>query len=573
MPQPVPEAARAAYQQANGLKDRGAWHEALAAYDRALQLHPDYAHALCNRGAVLSALQRYDEALASYDRALLLEPGDDLAHYNRGLVLQQRQDLQGALAAYDRAIALNPGSLLAHFHRGVVLQKLGLPEAALGAYARTLELRPALAPALFNQGNVLKDLGRTAEALASYDAAIAADANHAEAHSHRGALLQQLGRRDEALAAYQRALAIRPDYAEAYFNRGTLLRDQLRWREALADYDRSLALKPVFADALYNKALVLLMLGDFGAGWPLWEWRWENAARLGLGEPRRFRQPQWRGQEPVAGRRVLLWCEQGLGDTLQFCRYAQLVAARGAQVILEVQAPLTTLLATLPGVQRIVAHGSALPDFDLQCSLMSLPLAFGTTLQSVPAPIPYLRADAVRVAAWQAQLAAAPGAGARTPRVGLVFSGSTVHGNDHNRSLALATWIPHLPRGIQYVCLQKEIRAPDRAALAAAPWIGCPAAQLGDFADTAALVEALDLVVSVDTSVAHLAGALGKATWLLLPHNPDWRWMLDRADTPWYPSLRLFRQGAPGDWHGVLSRVGAELRRLPGSGEPRSHPP
>ena len=556
MAQPVPDAARTEYQQANALKDRGAWHDALAAYNRALALHPGYAHALCNRGAVLAALQRYDEALASYDRALALAPDDDLAHYNRGLVLQQRGDFGAALAAYDRALALNPRSGLAHFHRGVVLQKLGRPDAALTAYARTLELHPALPQALFNQGNVLKDLGHTAEALASYDAALAANPGHAEAQLHRGAMLQKLGRPDEAMAAYQRAIEIRPDYAEAYFNRGTLQRDLLRWDAALADYDRSLALKPDFADALYDKSLVLLLQGRLAEAWPLWEWRWAKAAKLGLGEPRRFAQPQWRGQEPVAGRRLLLWCEQGLGDTLQFCRYATLAAARGAQVILEVQAPLTGLLAGLAGVQRIVAHGSALPDFDLHCPLLSLPLAFGTTLDSVPAPVSYLRSDPALTEFWRQRL------GARSrPRVGIVWSGNSAHGNDRNRSVPLADWIGWLPREFDYFCLQKDIREADRRTLAANPWIAVSEDAHAGFDYTAALIGELDLVASVDTSIAHLAGALGRTVWLLLPHSPDWRWMLEREDTPWYPSMRLFRQPAAGDWRSVYERIAVELRR------------
>jgi tetratricopeptide (TPR) repeat protein len=556
MPQPVPDAARTAYLQANGLKDRGAWPEALAAYDRALELHPGYAHALCNRGAVLAALQRYEEALASYDRAISLEPGDDLAHYNRGLVLQQRRDLHGALAAYDRAIALNPQSLLAQFHRGVVLQKLGRLDAALDAYECTLGLQPGLPQALFNRGNVLKDLGRTEEALASYDAAIAAHGDHAEAHSHRGALLQKLGRRDEAMAAYQRAIAIRPDYAEAYFNRGTLQRELMHWREALADYDRSLALRPDFADAHYNKSLTLLVLGNHAEGWPLWEWRWANAARLGLGEPRRFRQPQWLGQESVAGKRLLLWCEQGLGDTLQFCRYAELVAARGAQVTLEVQAPLCGLLATLPGVQKVVPHGGALPDFDLHCSLMSLPAAFGTTQSTIPARVGYLRSDPALAAFWRQRL------GPRSrPRIGLVWSGSSAYANDVNRSVPLADWIAWLPREFDYFCLQRDIRAADLRTLAANPWIATCEEEYAGFDYTAALIGELDLVASVDTSIVHLAAGLGQHTWLLQAYNPDWRWMLEREDSPWYPTLRLFRQPAAGDWRSVYQRIAEELRR------------
>jgi hypothetical protein len=300
----------------------------------------------------------------------------------------------------------------------------------------------------------------------------------------------------------------------------------------------------------------LLVLGDYAQGWRLFEWRWKNARKLHIDAPRKFRQPLWLGADSLQGRRILLWSEQGLGDTLQFCRYVRLVAERGAEVILEVQAPLQELLATLDGVSRLVVSGVELPDFDYQCPLMSLPLAFGTTVHSVPAPLAYIRSDPALAGYWRSRL------GARTrPRIGLVWSGSKHYAADQMRSVPLAEWVRHLPGEFEYFCLQKDIREADRQALAANPWVTACEDEFAGFSHTAALIMELDLVISVDTSIAHLSAALGRRTWLLQRHNPDWRWMLEREDTPWYPTMRLYRQRQAGDWHSVFERVAADLRR------------
>jgi hypothetical protein len=392
--------------------------------------------------------------------------------------------------------------------------------------------------------------------LDSYDRAIAIRKDYPEAWLNRGAILHDLRRLDEALASYDQAIAFNPGYAQAWYSRATTLMQKGQVDAALQNYDRAIVLKPDFAEAQYNRSLALLQVGDYTAGWLGYEWRWKNAAKLLLGDPRVFVQPLWQGGENLKGKHILIYCEQGLGDTLQFFRYVKLVASLGAEVIFEVQATLVSLLKNLPGIARIVAAGQPLPDFDYQCPLMSLPFRFKTTLQSIPAAMPYLHADADKIALWQTRL------GNRDrPRIGLVGSGNPQHGNDRNRSIPLAAWTAHLPRDFEYVCLHKEIGAADQATLAANPWIASYAAGLTDFSDTAALVDALDLVISVDTSVAHLAGALGKRTWLLLPHNPDWRWMLDREDSPWYPTMRLYRQQTEGNWRSVFERVAADLRR------------
>ncbi len=550
----------------------------------------DDPQALCDQGAALARLRRFDEALASYDAALALDARHALAHFQRGNVLRALGQPDAALASYAQAIAARPDFAEAWFNRGVLLHAGGQRQAALESYDRATAINPGLFQAFYNRGNVLKELKAPQQALSSYDRAIALKGNYPEAWSNRGIALQDLGRFDEALASYGRAIELRPDYAEAWFNRGTLQK-QLRQSDAaiasfnqaigiradharsffnrgatqldirqldaaLASFERAIALDGDFAEAHYNRAFALLLRGDYASAWPEFEWRWRNADKLSMGPPRLFRQPLWLGGQNLRGKRVLLWSEQGLGDTLQLCRYVKMVADLGAEVIFEVQAPLLRLLANLDGVSHIVASGGALPDFDYHCPLMSLPLAFRTTLQTVPAPPAYIRSDPAQVAYWRGQL------GPKTaPRIGLVWSGNRNYGADEMRSVRLAEWIAHLPRDCRYFCLQKDIRDADRQALAANPWIATCDDEYAGFAYTAALITELDLVLSVDTSIAHLSAALGQRTWLLEGYNPDWRWMMEREDSPWYPSIRLYRQPQVGDWHSVFARIAADLRR------------
>jgi hypothetical protein len=434
----------------------------------------------------------------------------------------QSRDFRRALELYERAIAIDPSSSEAHYQRGNALRNLGDLGAAVASYDRAGELR----------------------------------GDFAQAFCNRGAALHGLGLVDQALSSYDRAIAIDPGDAMAHYNRALLMQDCCRWAEALASYDRAVSIDPQFADAQFNRALALLFCGDFEQGWRGHEWRWRVAERLGIGQPRQFEQPLWLGKEPIEGKRLLLHSEAGLGDTLQFCRYAPLAAARGAIVLLEVQAPLAGLLSRLQGVCEVAARGAALPPFDCHCPMMSLPLAFETTLATIPAAPGYLRADAHKVARWRSRLAALEG-----PRVGLAWSGNAANAIDARRSIRLADLTRHLPSGVQYFCTQRDVRAEDRATLAQNPWIHYLNDDAGDFDDAAALCDCMDLIVSVDTSIAHLCGALGRPTWILLPFQPDWRWMRDRGDSPWYPTVTLYRQSAAGDWESVLARLGADIRR------------
>jgi hypothetical protein len=340
----------------------------------------------------------------------------------------------------------------------------------------------------------------------------------------------------------------------APYNRALLMQDISRWEDAIADYDRAIALNPQFADAIYNRSMAQLFLGDFEEGWRGYEWRWINARRLGIGEARSFEQPLWHG-ENIAGKQLLLYAEAGLGDTLQFCRYASMCARAGASVILEVQPPLVALLERLEGVSEVRAAGRALPMFDYQSPLLSLPLAFRTKLDTIPAPLGYLHAKEDLIERWRTRL------GPRSrPRVGLVWSGNPRNAFDSRRSVRLADWIGHLPVAFDYYRLQTEVREHDRTVLESNSSILSFDDALLDFENTAALCACLDIVITVDTSLAHLAGALGRPTWLLLSHTPDFRWLRERDDSPWYPSLKLYRQRNTGDWTDVFERVAADLR-------------
>ncbi|MGE0372020.1 MAG: tetratricopeptide repeat protein [Gammaproteobacteria bacterium] len=528
--------------------------EALASYNRAVALKPEYAEAYNNRGIVLELLSRPEDAIASYDQALARKPGFYQAHYNRGNALRTLERYEDALASYERALGYQPDYVEACINRGNVLRELGRLQEALASYERALELNPAYGEVLLNRGIVLNALNRHEEALASLDRALALDPDHVDALYNRGIALRHLNRLPESQLAFDRALELRPDYTEVFIDRSVLMMHLRRFEEAYADTARARALDPEYPEAHFCEAIFRLVSADFARGWEEYEWRWKVKES---GAIRTFEQPLWLGNENLSGKTILLHAEQGFGDTLQFCRYVPLVAGLGARVILEVQAPLVSLLARLPGVAQVIAAGDPPPAADFHCPLMSLPLAFRTDHRTIPAAIPYLRSDPARTAAWRSRLDRSG-----TVRTGLAWSGRPAFRNDYNRSIRPTEFIPLLAVDATFVSLHQELRDRDRELLASCPQIRHYGAELNDFDDTAALIESLDLVISVDTSVAHLAGALGKPTWILLPYTPDWRWLLDREDSPWYPGARLFRQPRPGDWDSVIQRVAGELRRL-----------
>ena len=537
------------------LQDLRRLDEALASYDNALALEPEYAEAYCNRGNVLKDLNQLTEALASYARAIVIKPDFAQAYSNQGNVLKDLKRFDEALASYACALALNPGYAEAHANRGVALKGLmRLPEA-LASLDCALALNPGYAEAYSHRGVVLNDLKRLDEALASYACALALKPDYAEAYSNQGVVLHGLKRVPEALASYACALALKPDYAEAYSNQGNALKELLQVEAALTSYDCAIGLNPELAEAYKNKALLTMLKGDFAAGWRLYEWRWQTPA---LSEALRiFSQPLWLGEQSLLNKTLLIYPEQGFGDYLQFIRYAVLAQQAGAQVILEVPAPLMAVVATLNGNFTLIEKGQPLPAFDYHCPLLSLPLAFKTTVDNIPAASPYLFADTDRQALWQLRLG-----NKLTPRIGLVWSGSSAHTNDHNRSMALSQCAELFDDAFEFHSLQQEISTTDAAFMAGNDALKNHQDLLHDFADTAALIEVMDLVITVDTSVAHLAGAMGKPVWILLPYAPDFRWLLGRTDSPWYPTATLIRQAAPSDWKGVIAMVKEQLLSL-----------
>jgi tetratricopeptide (TPR) repeat protein len=533
---------------------------------------------------------RLSEAERIYAAILAADPGRSDALHLLGLANYQQGRLPEALRLMAAALKADPHSPDIYSNYGLALDAGKQQQQALASFERAIALKPDHAPALNNRGLTLAALGRSAEALASWDAALAADPDHVEALHSRGNALFNLKRLDAALADYERLLALRPDNLDVLNNRGSVLADLGRLDEAYESYDRACRIDPGVPEVLINKghlcadrhqfdaalscyaaatavparraeaefaaSLVRLRLGQFAQGWRDYEWRWQQASWVP--QRRDFVAPLWLGTQPLSGQTILLHAEQGFGDTLQFARYAKLVARLGATVLLEVQAPLKPLLSGTERSAQIFARGELLPRFDFHCPLMSLPLAIGTALDTVPADIPYIGAPGERVARWRARLGEL-----RSPRVGIVWAGSAVHKNNHNRSITFDRFRSLLSvPDIAFVSLQNELSPADAAALGRHANVIPLGGELRDFADTAAVVSLLDIVVSADTATVHLAGALGRPVWVLLPFLPDFRWLLERDDSPWYPTARLFRQPRPGDWESVLARVQNELARL-----------
>jgi tetratricopeptide (TPR) repeat protein len=523
--------------------------------------------------ATPSVAQILERALAALQAGNLVEaealfgsvPADDAKHAvalgMRGVIHGLRGDLAAAEQMISAAVARDPDFAIGWYNLGMVQKRLGRGEQALASLDRALAINPNLADARFHRAFILLTLGRFAQAVAACDDALAADYGEtrvkaqAQLHSNRGIALCELDRYADAVASFERGLALNPRYPEAWSNRGVALTKLRRFDEALASHDRALAIDPGYAEAHYNEAHLRLLMGDFERGFAQYEWR---AKMKGAPVMPDFGKPWWSGDEDLAGRKIMLLGEQGFGDVVQFCRYAPLLAARGARVILAVSARLKSLIAGVSGASLVLGSQDGLPDFDVCARLLSMPLAFKTRIDSIPATIPYLRPSDASLALWRERI----GRGSR-PKVGIVWAGSPHHNNDRHRSIALRAVLPALGQaGVQLFSLQKDLRDGDADLLRDCGHIAHLGDELASFDDAAAIVSALDLVLSVDTALAHLAGALGKPVWILLPFIPDWRWLMDRTDSPWYPTARLFRQQRLGDWDAVIAQVAGELAAL-----------
>ena len=423
--------------------------------------------------------------------------------------------------------------------------------AAIDYFNASLKILPKNPLTLSNLGNIYFELHDYKSALDAFDRAIKLDSKYEEAWYNKGNVLFEMGQYDDALLQHDRALQLKPNYCEALTNKGLALHELMRFNEAINHYDLALSLNPNHHEASWNKSLTLLLQGDLANGFPLYESRWKSNLASATAGKRIFENPKWLGVESLQDKTILLYGEQGLGDFIQFSRYVKFVSKLGAKVILEVPSELAGIMANLKGVSNVVIRGDALPDFDYQCPLASLPYAFKTEIGNVPSSEAYIKfEDVFKNTNWENKLGPK-----NKPRIGLVWSGNPKHKNDRNRTLPLREILPYLPDNFQYVSLQKEVRETDRATLEENSHILNIASDLVDFSDTAALINCLDLVISVDTSVAHLAGAMGKKAWVLLPYVPDWRWLLDRNDSPWYLSMRLFRQQSQANWAPVFDKI------------------
>jgi tetratricopeptide (TPR) repeat protein len=573
------------YQQAGDLA------RAEQAFRQALQADPAAAEVWRRLGQVCQSAGKVADALHNYGEALRLEPSRAATHNSLGILLVQKRDLAGAAASFRRAVELQPEFAQAHNNLGNVLKELGDRTAALSCYREAVRVDPDSADGHNNLGLLLNDLERFDEAIHSFqqvarlhpknatalnrlgilqarrkDLAAAADSfrrakeirpDFAEAHTNLGNALKEQGNLDAAIACYRQAVRLAPTLAEGHNNLGLLLADLGQPEGAMACYNRALELRPDYRDARHNRALAWLLLGDYERGWPEYEWRWGST---GL-PARKINRPEWDGG-PLGGKTILLHAEQGLGDTIQFVRYAPLVKARGGKVVFVCQPPLLRLLAQCLGVDRIARQGDPLPPFDVHAPLLSLPRLFGTAAQSIPANVPYLQADPVLVDRWHQRLAPLPGL-----KVGIAWQGSTRFRLDQYRSVPLKRFAPlaRVP-GVTLVSLQKG-HGSDQAPKAPFPVVTLDDLdeQSGPFMDTAAVMKNLDLVVTADTAQAHLAGALAVPCWVALPAAADWRWLVGREDSPWYPTLRLFRALRAADWGPVFERMARELRAQVGA--------
>jgi len=543
------------YNKGKSLVELFRYDEALAASDKALALKPSLAHAWVARGNILGRLKCFDEAAGAYEKVLALEPAAAEAWLGRGNILTELKRYDEALTSYGKALALKPDMAEAWNGRGHVLYGLTRYSEALSAYERALDLKPDLTGAWNGLGHLYIEQRRYDEAIVAYDKALLRDPDLVEAWNGRANVFFHLRRHGEALAAYDRALTLKPDLAEAWFGRGNVFFDLNRDAEALTCYDKAIAIDPSLADVYFNKSLVQLSLGEYRDGWELYEWRWK--IRSFTSPNRNFVQQLWLGNRELAGKTILIHAEQGFGDTINFFRYLSLLNAHNCKIVFEAQKPLVPLFQDQRQRIQVVAAGDDLPKFDVHCPLLSLPLAFKTTLETIPASIPRLRAGEKRIVAWRKRL------GPKTrPRIGLFWSGGNPNVEVDARRIPLEKLLPVITDAAEWHALQKELRDCDRESLRRAFSIVDHSRSLNDFADTAALIAEMDLVVSIDAAVAHLAGALGKPVWILLPFHADFRWLRDRDDSPWYPTTKLFRQTNDGEWGDVIRAISEQLKTV-----------
>lgn len=553
------------FQKAQHLFHQGKHSKAKPVLLKVLKQTPNHVEGLKLLGYIAAARADYQEAAKYLGRALELDPSSPECWYYRGVALQRLDRHEQALASFDKALSLHPAFFQARHDAGLSLSALQRFEEAVTSFDKAIALDPLSWTAYYNRGIALGHLKRYEEEIASYDKALSLNADGAQILGNRGVALGQIGKHEEAIACFKRSLELDGTNPAVLVSYGAVLSDLARYDEVLATQGQALALQPDDAKAHFNRAHVLLLRGDFEQGWKEYEWRWKTSEFVaGKHLPSG---PAWTGQQSLQGKRILLYAEQGYGDTLQFSRYASLVASAGAEVILEAQPALVSILRSLNGV-HVIASGERRPDYDYHCALMSLPRIFGTNLSSLPASIPYLTAEQEKVRHWQARLSAS-----KQLRIGLVWNGGfradkpEQWSSNERRNIPLQQIARLNCAEIDFFSLQKGEPAESelltrRADLWPQDNLFIFTNELKDFGDTAALIANLDLVISVDTATAHLAGAIGKPVWILNRYDTCWRWFLERSDSPWYPTATLYRQPSMGDWDTVIERVKTDLLKM-----------
>jgi tetratricopeptide (TPR) repeat protein len=540
-------------------KRAGRRSDALQYYQNALRLDPENVETRTKLGVLLAEQGQISQAIEQWREALRVQPDYARAHHNLGVALAQLGRHEEALQSLTQALALKPDYAEACFNLGIVLTNLRKPDEALARYRQAIRLKPDYADAYQNLGALLTDIGRPAEAALYVRQAIRLRPDHAESHSQLGLALAGQGEYPDAEAAYHEALRLEPQNADFHSNLGNAFQEQGRLPEALTCYELALCFNPASASTRWNRALMLLQSGNYEEGWKEYEWRWKRKQT----PPRPFDQPRWDGA-PLDGRTILIYMEQGLGDMIQFIRYASLVKERGARVVVECPPFLLSLFSHYPGIDRLLAEGETLPEFDVQAPLMSLPMLLETRLTNVPADMPYLFADPLLVEKWKMELdrgQRTEDRGQRSVKIGIVWQGNSHHRLDRWRSIPLRQFamLSEL-RGARLISLQHGAGREQLAKYPIALDLGDDLDRgAGGFMGTAAVMKNLDLVISVDTAAAHLAGALGVPVWVPLSAMGEWRWLLDRDDTPWYPTMRLFRQSKLGAWEPVFERIAAAI--------------
>ena len=540
------------------LHQQGRLDAAASIYSRIIHENPDNVDASYLLGLVYLQSKNHSLAVDFISKAISLNADNHMYHCNLGVAFKELGQLETAVACYERAINLRPDYATAYSNLGATLKELGQFDAAVACCDKAISLKPDYFEAYSNRGNALNELGRFEAALACHDIAIKINSKYAEAYSNRGNSLQGLSRFEEAVASYDLSIKLKPDYHEAYTNRGNALRELKRFSVALESYDISISIKPDYVDANYSRAALLLLCGEFEAGFKAYEWRLKSTSvKL---KKENLTQPGWLGSESLYGKKILLYSEQGLGDTIQFCRYVKSVADLGARVLLEVPQSLIGLLQELEGLSLLIERGQPLPDFDFHCPLLSLPLALKTNLMTIPGQSAYLAPRADRHAKWSKYL------GSGGFKIGIAWQGATGR-VDLGRSFPVRLFhkISCLP-GARLISLQKNTGVDQLAMLPEGLTIEVLPDEFDSgadaFLDSAAVMKSLDLVITSDTAISHLAGALGVPTWTALKSVPEWRWLLDRPDSPWYPGHRLFRQDRSGDWDPVFDEIASALQEL-----------